>query len=295
MKDQAIDLIDDAITEPAEDDYFEAGLAALKEFRKYGITSVQDITFNYSGDVGRPLTDLVTFQKLQKADKLTCRISTRIPIDDYKDFVQTGIQYNFGSDYIKLGSLKAYADGALGSRTAWFFKPYADDSTNYGLAYDIISNGLLKKWALDADKNKLQLSVHAIGDQANNYILNLYEQIKKENPAWDRRFRIEHAQHLIPADIKRFAEIGVIASVQPYHAIDDGVWVRNRIGKEREEFTHMYKSFLDNNVVVAFGTDWPVAPVNPLYGIYAAVTRRTVDGKNPNGWLPEQKISVECD
>ncbi len=151
----------------------------------------------------------------------------------------------------------------------------------------------MKLWALDADKNKLQISIHAIGDRTNNYVLNLYEEIKKENPEWDRRFRIEHAQHLIPGDVKRFKEIDVIASVQPYHAIDDGVWVRNRIGKEREMLTHMYRSYLNNNVVIAFGTDWPVAPLNPLYGIYAAVTRRTVDGKNPAGWLPEQKITIE--
>jgi predicted amidohydrolase YtcJ len=293
LKDLAIDLIDDVITEPSLDDYKEAGVAALNEFKKYGITSVQDITFNYSGDNNKPLTDLVTYQVLEKENKLTCRIQARVPIDYYKYLVNLGIEHDFGSNYIKLGSIKAYTDGALGSRTAWFIDPYVDDSTNYGLAYDIVQDSSLKIWAIDADLNKLQISAHAIGDQANNYMLNLYEDIKNKNPEWDRRFRIEHAQHLIPGDIERFAEIGVIASVQPYHAIDDGVWAENRIGAERIKRTHPYKSFLESNVKLVFGTDWPVAPLNPMYGLYAAVTRRTVDSKNPDGWIPEQKITIE--
>ena len=150
-----------------------------------------------------------------------------------------------------------------------------------------------KNGAIDADRNRLQLCVHAIGDRANSYMLDLYERISKNNSPWERRFRIEHAQHLRYSDIKRFSKLNVIASVQPYHCIDDGVWAEKRIGKERLKYTHPYKSFLDNNVKVAFGTDWPVAPLNPLLGIYAAVTRRTVDNKNPDGWIPEQKISVE--
>ena len=293
LKDLAIDLIDSVIPEPTEEDYFEAGLSALDEFRRNGITSIHDITYNYTGDKNRSLSDLETFQQLEKTDNLTCRIYSIIPIDYYTNFTKISIQNNFGDDKIKIGSLKAYGDGALGSRTAWFYEPYIDDSTNYGIPYDIVINGSLKKWALDADKNKLQICVHAIGDRANGYILDLYKQIANENPVWDRRFRIEHAQHLRPEDIPRFREIGVIASVQPYHCIDDGTWAENRIGKQRIKFTHPYKSFLDNDVVVAFGTDWPVAPLNPLYGIYAAVTRRTVDDKNPEGWIPEQKISVE--
>ncbi|MCH9029466.1 MAG: amidohydrolase [Bacteroidetes bacterium] len=293
LKDLALELFDTVISEPPEDDYINAALAALNEFKAFGITSVQDITFNFAGDENKPLYDLQTYKQLEKNHQLTCRIQARIPIDYYKDLLDKNILHNSGTNYVKLGSIKAYGDGALGSRSAWFFEPYADDSSNYGLVYDIISNGSLKRWALDADKNKLQISIHAIGDRTNNYVLNLYEEIKNENPEWDRRFRIEHAQHLIPGDVKRFKEINVIASVQPYHAIDDGVWVRNRIGKEREMLTHMYRSYLNNNVVIAFGTDWPVAPLNPLYGIYAAVTRRTVDGKNPGGWLPEQKITIE--
>ncbi|UCH65350.1 MAG: amidohydrolase [Ignavibacterium sp.] len=293
LKDLAIDLVDPLVSEPTEEDYIEAGLAALNEFRKYGITSIQDITYNYTGDDNRPLSDLETYQQLEKQNKLTCRIYSIIPFEYYKEFKEIKAQYNFSDSKIKLGSLKAYVDGALGSRTAWFFEPYIDDSTNYGIPYDIITDGSLKEWVLDADKKNLQLCVHAIGDRANDYLLDLYKQIKDENPEWERRFRIEHAQHLQPDDMKRFSDIGVIASVQPYHCIDDGTWAENRIGPERIKFTHPYKSFLDNNVVMVFGTDWPVAPINPLLGIYGAVTRRTVDDINPDGWIPEQKISVE--
>jgi predicted amidohydrolase YtcJ len=283
LKDNAINLIFNVIPEKSLEDNIEAANRSFEEARKLGITSVQEMTQK---------GELEAYQKIKINGNLTCRIYSIWPIDKYKDLVDENIKVNSGDEYIRRGGLKGYADGSLGAKTAWFFEPYENDTT-FGLPMDIISNGKLNDWAIDADNSHLQLCVHAIGDKANNYMLNLYEAIEKDNSKWDRRFRIEHAQHLIPEDVKRFKEINVIASVQPYHAIDDGVWVRNRIGKAREMLTHMYKSYLDNNVVMAFGTDWPVAPLNPMYGIYAAVTRRTVDGKNPDGWIPEQKISIE--
>ena len=283
LKDNAMDLVFDIIPEKSLEDNIEAANRSFEEARKLGITSVQEMT--------QP-GELEAYEKLKMDRNLTCRIYSIWPIDQYKNLVNENIKVHSGNEYIRRGGLKGYADGSLGAKTAWFFEPYENDTT-YGLSMDIILNGELNYEALEADKNHLQLCVHAIGNKANNYMLNLYEAIEKDNSKWDRRFRIEHAQHLIPEDVKRFEEIDVIASVQPYHAIDDGVWVRNRIGKEREMLTHMYKSYLDNNVVIAFGTDWPVAPLNPLYGLYAAVTRRTVDGKNPDGWIPEQKITIE--
>ncbi len=293
LKDNAIDLVNDIIPDPDEDEYYKACLKALDDAKRFGVTSIQDITFNYNQDPEKIMEDLVTYQKVKKNNKLTCRIYTRLPIDNYKDLVEEGIQYNFGDNFLRIGSLKAYADGSLGSSTAWFFEPYENDSANTGLPNDIILDGRMEKWSLDADKHKLQISVHAIGDKANSYLLDLVQKLKNENPDWDRRFRIEHAQHVKPDDIIRFGKLGVIASVQPTHCIEDGSWAESRIGKERIKYTHPYKSFLDNNVKVCFGTDWPVVSLNPLLGIYAAVTRRTVDGKNPNGWIPEQKISVE--
>lgn len=284
LKDNAMYLITKHIPEPTADENYQALLAALDEAKKLGITSVQDITY---GDA------LTAFQKVKDEEKLTCRIFTRWPIADYKDHVEKSIKAGFGDNLIRMGSLKAFADGSLGSSTAWFFDRYDQDTMTTGLAMDIITDGSLEKWALDADKNQLQLSVHAIGDRANSYMLDLYEKIINKNPKWDRRFRIEHAQHVRFEDIKRFAELGVIASVQPYHCIDDGVWAEKRIGTERIKYTYPFKSFLEAGVKICFGTDWYVAPLNPLLGIYAAVTRRTLDGKNPDGWIPEQKISVE--
>ena len=239
LKDNAMNLIFRIIPTKTLEENDEAALKALEEARILGITSVHDMT--------QP-GELKAYKKIKGDGQLTCRIYSIWSIDKYEDLVYAGVNAGTGDEYIRRGALKGYADGSLGSKTAWFFKPYENDTT-HGLPNDIIINGELKKWAFDADRNKLQICVHAIGNRANNYILNLYEEIGQKNPAWDRRFRIEHAQHLIPGDVKRFADIGVIASVQPYHAIDDGVWVRNRIGAEREKRTHMYKSFLDNNEI----------------------------------------------
>jgi predicted amidohydrolase YtcJ len=284
LKDNAMYLISKHIPEPNAEENYEALLAALEEAKKLGITSVQDITY---GDA------LNAFQRAKDEGKLTCRIFTRWPISDYKDHIEKNIRAGYGDDLIRMGSLKAFADGSLGSSTAWFFDSYDQDTMTTGLAMDIITDGSMEKWCMDADRHGLQLSVHAIGDKANSYMLDLYEKISKENPEWDRRFRIEHAQHVRFEDIPRFAEIGVIASVQPYHCIDDGVWAEKRIGPDRIKYTYPFKSFLDSGVKVCFGTDWYVAPLNPLQGLYAAVTRRTLDDKNPDGWIPEQKISIE--
>jgi len=123
-------------------------------------------------------------------------------------------------------------------------------------------------------------------------ILDFYEEITKAHGEADRRFRIEHAQHMATKDFERFAKLHVIASMQPYHAIDDGRWAESRIGHDRSSRTYAFRTFLDHGVRLAFGTDWSVAPLNPMFGIYAAVTRATLDGKNPGGWFPEQKLTV---
>ncbi|PJB00609.1 MAG: amidohydrolase [Ignavibacteria bacterium CG_4_9_14_3_um_filter_36_18] len=284
LKDNAISLVSKFIPASTEDEYYTALLTALDHAKQLGVTSVQDITYS---------NDLKAYRRAEKENKLTCRIYTRMPIESYQKLIDDEIKVPSGSDKLKMGSLKAFADGSLGSSTAWFFERYDQDTLTTGLAMDIVTNGCLEIWAMDADKNHLQISTHAIGDKANSYMLNVYENIKNKNPVWDRRFRIEHAQHVRLEDVKRFAEIGVIASVQPYHLIDDGVWAEKRIGKKRINEAYPLKDFLDNGVKMCFGTDWTVAPLNPLLGIYAAVTRRTLDDKNPDGWIPEQKISLE--
>jgi len=284
LKDNAMDLVFNVVPLPSLEENIDATLRALEEARKFGITSVQDMT---------QLGELEAYNNVKENGQLTCRIYSIWPIDKYEGIVRAGVTVGTEEIYIKRGGLKGYADGSLGASTAWFFEPYVQDRSNYGIPMDVITNGKLEKWAIDADKNRLQICIHAIGDKANATVLDLYAKIKSINSPWDRRFRIEHAQHLRKEDINRFEEIGVIASVQPYHCIDDGVWAEKRIGAERIKTTHVYKSLLNNGAVVAFGTDWPVAPLNPLLGIYAAVTRRTVDGKNPDGWNPAEKISVE--
>ena len=223
LKDNAMTLIYSIIPDHTKEENYKAGLAALEEAKKNGITSVQDITYK---------NNLITYQQLEKNGKLTCRIYTRLPIADYKNLADAGIQYDFGNNKLKLGSLKAFSDGSLGSATAWFFERYNQDTTTYGLPTDIVSDGRLEKWAIEADKNKLQICTHAIGDRANAYMLDLYEKIETVNPKWERRFRIEHAQHVRTSDIKRFSRLKVIVSAQPYHCIDDGVWAEKRIGKK---------------------------------------------------------------
>jgi predicted amidohydrolase YtcJ len=145
---------------------------------------------------------------------------------------------------------------------------------------------------LAADGAGLQLCIHAIGDAGISQILDLFEKVVEVNGDRDRRLRIEHAQHIAPKDFDRFAALKVIASVQPYHAIDDGRWAERRIGPERIKTTYAFRTLLDKNVRLAFGTDWPVAPLNPMLSLYAATTRATLDGKNPNGWVPEQRVSI---
>lgn len=151
----------------------------------------------------------------------------------------------------------------------------------------------MRAWVGAADSAGLQVVVHAIGERANGLLLSIFDSVARAHGSKDRRFRVEHAQHLRREDIPRFAQLGVIASMQPYHAIDDGRWAEKRIGPERIRTTYAFRSLLDRGAVLAFGSDWTVAPIEPLLGIYAAVTRRTLDGKNPGGWVPQEKISVE--
>jgi predicted amidohydrolase YtcJ len=192
-----------------------------------------------------------------------------------------------------LGAVKGFADGSLGSSTAYFFEPYSDDPENRGLLSDEMQplSGMLARLT-GADAAGLQLCIHGIGDEAISLVLDLFQQVQDQNGPADRRFRIEHAQHVAPRDFRRFKQLDVIASVQPYHAIDDGRWAEARIGPDRAKTTYAFRTFLDEDVRLALGTDWSVAPLNPMYTIYAAVTRATLDGRRTEGWVPEQKLSV---
>ncbi|MEO8168673.1 MAG: amidohydrolase [bacterium] len=284
LKDEAMSSVYALIPDASEGEMTAAVKDALAEARKYGLTGIQDMS---------SWADLRCYEKLRANGELTARMYCRLPIGVVDEVIAKGIKAHSGDEMIRLGSMKAFADGSLGSSTALFFEPFDSDPTTRGLASDIVIDGRLNRWATAADKAGLQMSIHAIGDSANSLMLDLFERIIKANPPWDRRFRIEHAQHIAPKDFERFAKLGVIASVQPYHAIDDGRWAEGRIGHKRCATTYAFRTFLDHRVKMCFGSDWTVAPLNPLLGIYAAVTRRTTDENNPGGWFPEQKISVQ--
>jgi predicted amidohydrolase YtcJ len=238
--------------------------------------------------VGR--AHLQAYETVRAEGGQTARIYGRWPIADWRWLADRVRAQGQGDDLLTLRSLKGFADGSIGSSTALFFEPYADDPANRGLPSD--HKDSLGEWALAADAAGLQLSIHAIGDRAISDVLDVFEQVERTNGRRDRRPRIEHDQHTHARDFARHAPLGVIASVQPYHAIDDGRFVEKRIGRARSATTYAFRAFLDAGVRLAFGSDWPVAPLDPMLGLDAAVNRQTLDGKNPGGWFPEQKVTL---
>jgi predicted amidohydrolase YtcJ len=285
LKDDAQSLVYRVIPSATETEREEALKASLAEAARFGVTSIQDIT---------PWKDYEAYKKFRDSGRLTVRVYARTPMSQWKRQAEIVDKQGAGDDWLKLGGLKAFMDGSLGSTTALFFEPFSDAPNTAGLMVDDnIPEGKLKQNIRDADKAGLQCSIHAIGDKANRILLDYFEEVAKENGPRDRRFRIEHAQHLLPGDIARFAKLGVIASMQPYHAIDDGRWAEKRIGPVRIKTTYAFRSLLDSGAMLLFGSDWFVAPLSPILGIHAAVTRQTIDGKNPRGWIPEQKVTVE--
>ncbi len=285
LKDAAQELAERVMPAPGEEEIAEAVRAAMRYANERGVTSVQDMS-------AEPAV-LRVYEKLLHAGALTVRISGHQPLADWKRLADIGIAADFGGDKLHIGGLKGFADGSLGSTTALFFHPYLDAPNTNGLANaEMIPESKMRDHILAADRAGLQVAVHAIGDKANATILDMYELAEKQDGARDRRFRVEHAQHLRQRDIPRFAALHVIASMQPYHSIDDGRWAAKRVGPDVLKGTYAFRSLLDSGAVLAFGSDWDVAPMDPLLGIYAAATRRTLDGKNPNGWYPEQKIRV---
>jgi predicted amidohydrolase YtcJ len=285
LKDAAINLVDHVFPPPSEEQLLRMIRAAMNEARRFGVTSIHDISST---------EDVRAYQSLAARGELTLRIYCITPLPQWQAPATTGVRAGFGNDWIHLGALKGFADGSLGSTTALFEQPFTDAPETSGLPNAMmLPEGNMLKMALGADKAGLQLAVHAIGDKANRIMLDVYTEVAKQNgPRADRRWRIEHAQHLRPDDFARFAQLGAIASVQPYHAIDDGRWAEKRIGRERCKTTYAFRTFLNNGVKLALGSDWTVAPLNPMLGLYAAVTRATLDGKNPSGWFPEQKLTL---
>ncbi|MGD0513246.1 MAG: amidohydrolase [Terriglobales bacterium] len=285
LKDAATDLVFKVIPALSHEQRLRAVRRALNYAASLGVTSVQNMDPDYA--------DIAAYAELLQNGELTTRIYAAPLIDQVDDQVKIGIRHAFGGPFLRIGAVKGFADGSLGSRTAYFFEPFSDEPGNHGLLGEGMQPlSLMRDRMMKADAAGLQICTHAIGDQAISIVLDLYTYVAKAHGEMDRRFRIEHAQHMAAKDFDRFAQLNVIASVQPYHAIDDGRWAEGYIGHDRASRTYAFRTFLNHGVHLAFGTDWDVAPLNPIFTIYAAVTRATLDGKNPNGWFPEQKLTV---
>jgi predicted amidohydrolase YtcJ len=282
LKDNAAELVTHAIPEPSREMNLRAARAALKEAARFGVTTIQD---NSSVDALR------TYQDLRERGELTARfyvwryISAREPLE------KAGLTTGLGDEWIRLGALKILSDGSMGSGTAAFFDPYTDDPRTSGLLLYPVPE--LERLIREADAAGFQLAVHAIGDRANSLVLDAFEKAAAANPPRERRFRIEHAQVVRKADLARYKRLGVIASIQPSHGIDDMRWAERRIGKDRARDSYNVRSFIAAGIPVAFGTDWFVEPLDPRLGLYAAVTREFPEGGPAGGWLPEEKIGLE--
>jgi hypothetical protein len=285
FKDAAQELIYKVVPPMTQEQRVRVARRALEHAASLGVTSVQHMNPEFA--------DVAAYSELAENGELTTRIYA-VPMEtDWRDQAKVGIRHAWGSSYLRLGAVKGYADGSLGSRTAYMFEPFTDDPANRGLlSEEMHPPSAMRDRLMGADAAGLQIRVHAIGDRAISTMLDIFADIEKEHGYHDQRFAIEHAQHMAQKDFERFAKLHVIASMQPYHAIDDGRWAEKRLGHDRARYSYAWRSFLDHGVTLAFGTDWPVAPLDPMLGLYAAVTRATLDGKNPDGWIPEEKITL---
>lgn len=282
LKDNAMPLVEAYIPEASAEKLDRELQAAMQHVTANGVTSVHDMAGWQS---------LETYRRAESRGSLITRIYSVVPLQDWQRLRDEVSQSGTGSEWLRIGGLKGFMDGSLGSHTAAMLEPFTDAPGDSGLLVNSLDD--MRGWISDSDAAGLQVMVHAIGDRAIRDLLDIYQDVADANGPRDRRFRMEHAQHIAPQDIARFAAQGVIACMQPYHAIDDGRWAERVIGPERAKTTYAFRSLLDSGARVSFGSDWSVAPATPIEGIYAAVTRRTLDDANPDGWIPGQKITVE--
>lgn len=287
LRDAAMELVARHIPAPDEAQLDQALLRAMRHANRWGITMVHDMFDS---------RDMPVFSSALRAHWLTVRIygfwSTR---DWESGFWSLALGEPRFSDMFRIVGFKGYMDGSLGSRTAYMAEPFADNAPERkdwrGLLNAMADPpSEMAERCLFADKIGLQTAIHAIGDQANHLLLDIYEQVRRINGTRDRRQRIEHAQHILPADIARFAELDVIASMQPLHKADDGRYAEQALGSHRLQGSYAFGSLLKSGATVCFGSDWPVVTLNPFKGMAAAVTGRTHDGKV---WIPQENITIE--
>lgn len=282
LKDEAMNYLWEVIPAPTREERLEALDRAMDHAASLGVTQVHDVG-TYGGWV-----DHETFEE---AEDLRVRIYNIVSITSWERLAALIESEGRGDDMLRWGGVKGFVDGSLGSTTAWFYDPYLDEPSTRGLV--VTDTTELRALIVNADAAGLQLAIHAIGDRANDWLLDVFAELPSLYGERQRRSRIEHAQHLSTDALGRFAALGVVPSMQPYHAVDDGRWAEKRIGTGRAERTYAFRSLLDAGAPLTFGSDWTVAPLDPLLGIHAAVTRATIDGLKPEGWVPSQKITVE--
>ncbi|MBX9929122.1 MAG: amidohydrolase [Gemmatimonadaceae bacterium] len=282
LKDNAMDLVWPSVPAPSTAQADAALRAAMTYVNAQGVTAVHHMGM---------WSDIDVFRRAHHAGTLTTRIYAAVPLGSWRQLADTVAARGRGDDWLRIGGLKGFVDGSIGSHTALMLEGFTDAPNDRGLM--VTSDAWRYEAVKGADAAGLQVMIHAIGDRAIREQLDIFARVAQENGPRDRRFRIEHAQHPTFADITRFGALGVIPSMQPYHIIDDGRFVEPLIGRERTKSSYAPRAMLDAKAPLAFGSDWFVAPPTPLEGIYAAVTRRTLDEKHPEGWYPEQKISVE--
>ncbi len=289
LKENATELVTKVIPNPSPAELRQAIEKGLEEARRVGVTTLQE-----ESEGTYPGTILV-YKELLNEGRLTARISSWIPLDSAKypeRLAKLRDIFSSNSSILRLGILKGYVDGSMGSRTALFFKPYSDDSSTKGIAQH--TQRELERLVFTADSLGFQIGIHAIGDSGNYVTLWAYSQAISQNQPRERRHRIEHAQLVRLADISAFKELGIIASMQPTHCTSDMRWAEARAGKERCKGAYAWRSFLNAGVLLAFGTDWVVEPLNPMGGLYAGVTRQDLESGQPEGgWFPEQRLTME--
>ncbi len=282
LKDNAMIMVEEAIPEAAAAKLDREARAAMEHVAGNGVTSVHDMAGWQS---------LATYRRAQERGEMLTRIYSVVPLRDWEKLRDEVAAKGTGDEWLRVGGLKGFMDGSLGSHTAAMLEPFTDEPEDKGFLINDLDD--MRDWVTGADAAGLQIMVHAIGDSAIRDLLDVFLDAVETNGERDRRFRMEHAQHIAPQDVERFAVQKIIASMQPYHAIDDGRWAEEVIGPERAKTTYAFRSLIDAGATVTFGSDWSVAPATPIEGIYAAVTRQTLDGANPGGWVPEQTVTVE--
>jgi predicted amidohydrolase YtcJ len=297
LRGAASKLVESVIPPPAYAQRKAEALRALHEARRFGVTTIHDNVANFD--------QLQLFRDLQKSGELTSRVWARMWLSEWereRDYLRRNavpaVVGGWGDDMIRLGGLKAWVDGIMGNSSALFFEPYTSAPDSYGRLRPVMfPEGNLYRLIKGADRAGFTVTVHAIGDRANRILLDTYERVFAENPPRDRRFRVVHAQVMEPQDQLRFGRLGLVAEVQPYHAIDDMRWMEERIAS-RAENAYAFRGLMNGGAAMSFGSDWPGTnasyyPINPLLGIYAAVTRQTLEGRPEGGWFPRQRISLE--